>query len=133
MENYEELLAEAYQGIKPVKSKIDRFEVPEVEGHVEGNKTIITNFKQICSYVRREESHILKYLQKELAAAGVVRGDRLILARKIPSRQINEKILQYVNEYVICKECKKPDTEIQKKDRFQFVHCLACGAKRSIN
>ena len=131
-ENYNQLLEEAYTKIKPVESNIDRFEIPKVTGHIEGNKTIITNFKQIGSYIRRDQSHLLKYLFKELASHGSIKGDRLILTRKISSQLINEKITAYVQAYVICKECKKPDTEIIKEDRFNFIHCLACGAKKSI-
>jgi translation initiation factor 2 subunit 2 len=130
--DYEKLLNEAYEHIKPVESKIDRFEIPKVEGHIEGVKTIITNFKAICSYIRRDPAHVLKFLLGELATPGVIKGDRLILTRKISSSIVNEKIKLYVETYVICKECKKPDTEIQKEDRFTFIHCLACGAKKSI-
>lgn len=130
-QTYEQMITEALEKIKPVESKIDRFEVPKVQGHIEGNKTIITNFKQICSYVRREPEHVLKFLLKELASSGSIKGDRLVLIRKISSSLINEKILLYVDNYVLCKECKKPDTEIIKEDRFNFIHCLACGAKKS--
>jgi translation initiation factor 2 subunit 2 len=132
-QNYEKLLTEAYEKIKPVESKIDRFEIPKVEGHLEGTKAVITNFKQICSYIRRDPEHFLKYLLKELATPGVVRGDRLILTRTISSRLINEKIALYVQDYVLCKECKKPDTEIVRDDRLTFLHCLACGAKKPIS
>ena len=133
-ENYSSLLEKAYKNIKPLESgdKEGRFEIPKVEGHIEGNKTIITNFKQICDYLRRNSSHILKFLLKELASSGKTQGERLILTSKISSRTINEKIEQYTNEFVLCKECKKPDTEIIKQDRFSFLHCLACGAKHSV-
>ena len=132
MVNYEEMLNEAYKKIKPIESKIDRFEIPKIEGHIEGTRTIITNFKQICSYLRRDQDHLLKFLLKELASPGSIKDDRLVLIRKISSKLINEKIELYVQTYVICKECKKPDTEIIKEDRFTFIHCLACGAKHSI-
>jgi translation initiation factor 2 subunit 2 len=132
-DDYDKLLESAYKDIKPVESKIDRFEVPGAEGHFEGNKTIITNFKQICDYIRRDYNQVLKILLKSLAAAGSIKGDRLILTRKTPSKQINEKIQQYVNTYVICKECEKPDTELIKQDRVNIIHCLACGAKHSVH
>lgn len=131
--DYEAMLSGAYEKIKPVESNIGRFEVPKVEGHIEGVKTIITNFKQITSYIRREPEHLLKFLLKELASPGVIKGDRLILTRKISSSIINEKIRAYVDNYVLCKECKKPDTEILKEDRLNFIHCLACGAKKPIS
>ncbi len=133
MEDYNKLLDEAYTKIKPIESKIERFEVPKVEGHIEGTKTIVTNFRQICSYVRRDCDHMLKFLLKELATPGSMKGDRLVLTRKISSSMINDKIGLYVNSYVICKECKKPDTEIMKEGDFNFIHCLACGAKKPIS
>jgi len=129
---YNELLEEAYKNLKPVKSKIERFEIPKVEGHIEGNKTIITNFKQVCDYLRRDCAHLLKFLQRELASPGIIKGDRLILTKKVSSLRINEKIKSYVEEFVLCRECEKPDTELIKQDKFLFVHCLACGAKHSV-
>jgi len=106
--------------------------MPKVEGRVEGNKTIITNFRQICSYILRDPNQVVKVLLKSLAAFGSIKGDRLVLARKISSREVNEKLVSYINEFVICRECKKPDTELMKEDRFTFIHCMACGAKKSV-
>lgn len=132
MENYEKLLEEAYSKVKPIKESSERFEIPPVQGMIEGNKTIITNFKQICDSLRRDCNHILKFLQRELASPGTIEGDRVILVKKVPSSKINEKIKAYVEEFVICKECKKPDTELIKQGEFMFLHCLACGAKHSV-
>jgi translation initiation factor 2 subunit 2 len=132
MESYEDLLNEAYGKIKPVETKRERFEVPRIEGHFEGNKTILTNIPQIVSYVRRDMDHFLKYLLKELATSGKFDGSRVVLQTKIPSSKINDKINQYVEEFVICKECKKPDTQLVREKGFTFIHCLACGAKHPV-
>ena len=132
VEDYEKLLNEAYKDIKPIEHSGERFEIPKIQGHVEGTKTILTNLQQIASHIRRDQEHLLKFLLKELATSGKIQGNRVIFQRKIPSTKINDKIQDYVNEFVICKECKKPDTEIIKKDRYSFVHCLACGAKHSV-
>jgi translation initiation factor 2 subunit 2 len=129
---YEQLLNEAYKKIKPINRAGERFEIPKVEGHFEGKKTIITNFFQIASYLRRKPEHFQKFMLKELATSGQKEGERFVLNNKIPSEKINQKIEQYVREFVLCKECGKPDTELIKEDRFAFVHCLACGAKHSI-
>lgn len=132
--DYEELLDKAYKEIKKVEGIRGRFEVPKVEGHFEGKKTIITNFLQIASYLRREPEHFQKFLLKELATPGQREGDRLILNNKVPSARVKDKIEQYVKEFVLCKECKKPDTELlrEKGSRLNFIHCLACGAKHSV-
>ena len=132
METYETLLDSAYKEIKPITGKSERFEVPKIEGHLEGNKTILINIPQIASYLRRDINHLLKFLLKELASSGKMHGSQLILQTKIPSAKINEKIKQYTDEFVICRECKKPDTELIKDKEFLFIHCLACGAKHSV-
>jgi len=129
---YEKLLEDAYSKIKPIKAENGRFEIPKVTGQVEGKKTIITNFLQIASYLRRKPEHLEKYLQRELAASSHIDEGRLILNRKLSSAAMNEKINNYVEEFVICKECGKPDTELIKQDRLYFLHCLACGAKHSV-
>ena len=128
---YKELLNQAYEKVKPIKAT-ERFEIPKIEGHLEGTKTILTNLQQIASHIRRDINHLLKYLLRELATSGKIEGNRVILQRKIPSAKINEKIQSYVEEFVICRECGKPDTELVKEERFMFVHCLACGAKHSV-
>ncbi len=131
--DYEQLLNDAYSKIKKPETSGERFEIPKVEGHFEGKKTIVTNFTQIASYIRRSHEQFLKFLLRELAVSGQKEGDRLVLNNKIPSAKINEKIQQYVKEFVLCKECGKPDTELSKEDRLTFLKCLACGAKHSIS
>ena len=130
--DYEQLLDDAYKKVKQVEGTGGRFEIPKVEGKFEGKKTILTNFFQIASHLRRKPEHFQKFLLKELAASGQNEGDRLVLNLKVPSAKINQKVEQYVIEFVLCKECGKPDTEILKEDRLSFVHCLACGAKHSV-
>ncbi len=128
---YEELLDKAYKEVKVVKTA-ERFEIPTVTGHVEGNKTIVDNFQEICNVLRREPAHLTKYLSRELAALATMDKNRIIFNRKLSSNRINEKIESYAKEFVICKECKKPDTEIIKEGKFTYIHCLACGAKHPV-
>jgi len=132
MESYEKLLEEAYKKVKQVSSSSGRFEIPKIEGHFEGKKTILTNFFQIASHIRRNPEHFQKFMLKELAASGQKEGERIILNIKVPSAKINQKIEQYVKEFVLCRECGKPDTELVKSDRLTFINCLACGAKHSV-
>ena len=132
MTEYEKLLNEAYEKVKQINVSSNRFEIPKIQGHFEGRKTILTNFFQIASHIRRNPEHFQKFILKELAASGQREGDRLVLNTKVPSSKIIQKIEQYVKEFVLCKECGKPDTELKKEDRLTFIKCLACGAKHSV-
>ena len=110
MESYEKMLEHGMKNLPNTSIEKGRFEMPKVQGHIEGNKTIINNFLQIADQLRRKPEHILKFLQRELATPGIVKEGRLTLGRKIGSVQINEKVEKYAKIFVICRECGKPDT-----------------------
>lgn len=129
---YENLLKKLYKEVKPIETATERFEIPKVTGHHEGTKTIITNFTELVTTLRRPKEHFLKFLLKELATPGKMDGTRLILNRKLSSKLINDKVEKYAKEFVICPDCKKPDTELIHENRITFLHCLACGAKHSV-
>lgn len=129
---YEEMLNEGKKNLPEITEESKRFEIPKVEGHVEGNKTIITNFLQIADIFRRDPQHIIKYLQRELATPAYLDNRRLVLGRKIGSSVVNQRIEAYAKEFVLCKECGKPDTQIIKEERVAVLKCTACGAKHSI-
>ena len=132
MTSYEQLLEKAYKQIKVVDTSSTRFEIPKVKGLVSGKNTIITNITEIANYIRRPIDHLAKFLFKELATSGKIENDRLILHTKLNSQRVNEKIELYVKDFVLCGECKKPDTEIISEKGIKFKHCLACGAKYPI-
>ena len=129
---YEELLKRAKGQLPELQESKERFEIPKVSGHIQGNKTIINNFSSIAKILGREEDKLLKYLQRELATPAVIDSKRLILGRKISSDFINKKIERFAKDYVLCKECGKPDTKIIKEERFLFLKCTACGARHPI-
>jgi translation initiation factor 2 subunit 2 len=130
--DYESLLSKAYEKLPKVEDHIDRFKIPLAEIMIQGNQTIIKNFSQIAETLRREPSHILKFLTKELATPAGLSGTRVILQAKISQKMIQQKLEDYINDYVFCKECKEPDTKLVKEDRITFLICEACGAKSSV-
>ena len=132
MKSYNEMLEE---GIKALPQEIivtERFEMPKAKGHIQGNKTVITNFNNILSLFRRDRDHFLKFLLKELATPGVFDGPRLVLGRKVSAVLINQKIQQYAQVFVLCSNCAKPDTQIIDKDGMQYLKCAACGTQKQI-
>ena len=117
---------------KSIKDKGERFEIPNVKGHIQGNKTVISNFIQIAGVLRRKPEHMLKFVLKELAAPGEIKKIAVIIGRKVSAVSVNEKIHKYADEFVICPECGKPDTQLMKEGKVMFKRCLACGAKHPV-
>ena len=130
--DYEQMLAKAGHEMPQIVAEKHRFEMPKVQGYLQGNKTVISNFLQICSYFRRKPEHVLKFLLKELATPGDVRSGMLLLGTKVASAKINEKLLKYADEYVLCGDCGKPDTNIEKEKDVTLLKCTACGSKHPI-
>ena len=77
--DYAALLKKAYKALPETVEHEDRFEVPKVTGHVQGNKTIINNFYQISTVLRRTPEHLLKYVLKELATPGELKKNGVIV------------------------------------------------------
>ncbi|MFH0875707.1 MAG: translation initiation factor IF-2 subunit beta [archaeon] len=131
--DYKEMLGRGRNKLPESVLKIERFTIPKVRGHLQGNKTIISNFQQITESLRREPEQVLKYILKELATPGEFSKNLVIIGSKISAERINQKIEQYAILFVICKECKRPDTKLTKSERVSFINCAACGAKYPIN
>lgn len=128
--NYEEMLKLAKDKLPKIQSKSERFEMPKIRGHVEGNKTILVNIHAIADLVGRQPEQILKYLQRELATPGYFDGKRLIFGRKLMSSMINEKLAEYIKTFVLCVTCGKPDTKLLEEEGGKLVKkCQACGEK----
>ena len=131
--DYEKILDKGMKELPKGSQKTERFEIPKAKGHVEGNKTIITNFNQIASALRRKPEHLLKFLLRELATPGSMEESRLVLGRKISSSQINEKVEAYAKSFVLCKSCGKPDTHLYKEGTKQMMKCTACGERSAVS
>ena len=131
--DYKKMLEDVRKSLPEVVFIKERFEIPKALGHMQGNRTIITNFLQIASSLRRDVEHLLKYVLKELATPGEIKkSGALILGTKVPASRINDKIRQYAHEFVLCSECGKPDTKIEKDGAFSYLKCTACGARHLV-
>ena len=133
MDDYKTMLEGVRKSLPESVFEKERFALPKVKGHLQGSRTVISNFMQIASTLRREPSHILKYILRELAAPGELkRSGSGIIGTKMPASRINEKIAQYANEFVFCPECGKPDSKLEKEGQLLYIKCSACGARHIV-
>ena len=130
--DYEQLLAKAFEKLPENRGTGERFEMPVADTLLQGSGTIFKNFVQIAEKLRREPKHMMKYLTKELATPAVLDGPRAIFQSKLQLKVLQLKLEAYVKEFVICKECKRPDTQLVKEERIMIMKCEACGAKSAV-
>ena len=133
MEEYKKLLESARKELPEHVFQKERFEIPKIRGHIQGNRTVISNFLQIANTLGREPESMLKFILRELATPGEIKkSGSVIIGSKVTASRINEKIKQYANSYVFCYECRKPDTKIEKEGNLSYMKCTACGARHPI-
>ena len=110
----------------------NRWTMPNPEILVEGNQTIIRNFAAIVDAMDRDANHVYQYLINELGTSGTREQVRVMLKGRVPPKRIKEKIVGYVKTYILCEQCKAPDTRFIKEDRTTLLKCQACGATRPV-
>jgi translation initiation factor 2 subunit 2 len=131
--DYENLLDNVYKKLPAKLTSGERFEMPKFDYFTEGNKTIIKNFKVVADKIRRTETFLSKIISKELAVPVDAQGERLILQRRLVGDMLNKKLEELVIKYVICKECKRPDTRIEEFGHgLKQLVCESCGAHTPI-
>ncbi|MGD6807455.1 MAG: translation initiation factor IF-2 subunit beta [Candidatus Bathyarchaeia archaeon] len=130
--NYDELLKRAREQMPEVQAKRERLEMPRIMIQTVGMRTIISNFKEISEALDRDPQHVLKFLTREMATAATFHDSRAIFQGKFQRESFERLLQRYLDGYVVCPVCKRPDTKILKEKRLTFLVCNACGAKSSI-
>lgn len=111
------------------------YKIPPPQCLREGNKkTIFANISDICKRMKRNDEHVIQFLFAELGTSGSVDGSkRLVIKGRFQQKQIENVLRRYIMEYVTCKTCRSPDTELSKgENRLYFVTCNSCGSRRSV-
>ena len=132
MDAYRALLDRARETLPPVQVGTDRFQVPDPDVMTDGKNTVIRNFQEICTVLRREPEHVMTHLARELGCPGVLDLPRGVLKSRVAKEALLTKIRDYTEKYVICSECKRPDTHLVKEGRLTLLVCEACGAQRPV-
>ncbi|MGA2767944.1 MAG: translation initiation factor IF-2 subunit beta [Candidatus Bathyarchaeia archaeon] len=130
--DYEELLKRARSQFPEIGVKSERLEIPRLHYARIGMRTVIYNFKEVADALDRDPQHMLKFLTGEMATAATVQGSRVIFQGKFSEDTFGRLIQRYLESFVVCPVCKRPDTKIVKEKRLSFLVCQACGARSSI-
>jgi len=135
---YEQLLGRAFQIMRAENPSAEsgttviHLEAPSLV-RVSTKKVGIVNFKELCDSMRRPTAHVLSFLLAELGTTGTFAADnRLTLKGRFQNKHIENVLRHYVTTYVMCLNCKSPDTELQKENRLTFVKCHKCHSRRSV-
>ena len=130
--DYEQLLERARSQIPEISLKSERLQLPPLRIHIVGMRTLFLNFRDIAEVMNRDPSHLLKFLTREMATAATIQESRVIFQGKFSFNTLDRLIQRYMERFVVCPVCSRPDTKIVKEKRVSFIACEACGAKSSV-
>lgn len=130
--DYEALLKRARSQVPEVGLKQERLEIPRLSHAVIGMRTVIYNFREVSAALDRDPMHVLKYLSGEMATAATIQESRAIFQGKFSQDTFVRLLQRYMESFVVCPICKRPDTKLIKERRLSFLVCEACGARSAI-
>jgi translation initiation factor 2 subunit 2 len=134
MDDYTRLLERARSQIPEdaIKKSGERFVVPTVQIMIQGNRTLWQNFQEVISVLNRPGKEVLKYIAGQLATAGIIEGSNAIFNGTFTEEVVEDVLHRYVDAYVICPVCTRPDTSMIKEKNAYYLSCSACGARTAI-
>jgi translation initiation factor 2 subunit 2 len=134
MDDYDSLLDRARSQIPEdaFKKSGERFQVPSVQLIVQGNRSLWQNFQDIINVLNRPGKEVLKFVSGQLGTAGSIEGGIAIFNGKFTPEGVSDLVDRYIDSYVTCPVCSRPDTEIVKEDKKYVLRCSACGARTAI-
>ena len=134
MDDYDKLLDRARSQVPEdaFNKSGERFQVPDVQLLVQGNRSIWQNFQEIINVLNRPGKEVLKFVSGQLGTAGSIEGGNALFNGKFNVEQVAEVLNRYIESYVTCPVCTRPDTDISKDGAADYLTCSACGARTSI-
>ena len=134
MDDYKHLLERGRSQIPEdaFKKSGERFQVPSVQVIIQGNRTLWQNFQEIIGVLNRPGKEVLKYMAGQLATAGTIEGSNAIFNGTFPEETVNDVLSRYIDAYVICPVCTRPDTTMIKEKNVYYLSCSACGARTAV-
>lgn len=110
--------------------KMERLQ-SKIEGKGNGIKTVIVNLSNVADQLARPPSYVIKYFGFELGAQTNIdpKDDRWIINGAHEATKLQDHLDGFINKFVLCKECKNPETVVHIKDGDIIMDCKACGQR----
>lgn len=126
-------------GLTPVEDPSYRYKMPKIIGKVEGRgngiKTVIMNVFEVGASLNREPGEITKFFGCELGSQTTfsLETERAVVNGSHRDNDLQNHLSRYIENFVLCKNCRLPETHYKIKDGLISQKCLACGNKDSVD
>ena len=116
-----------------IENTIERLILPNLEINTSNTRLDFTNIISISNTINRDPEHIIfilkKYSGKNIQWLSANKSEGIYIDGKyLKAKYLQDLILKYVNEYVVCSSCMNTNTTLIKdKDTKKFRFTCPCG------
>ena len=125
------LMNEAYELLE--KKNDTKLVLPKVECDISITRLHWKNVIDYLKLVKRNPDHFINFLKSEYQDKEIswysndIKDGLIIHGKFLKQHMINDIILKYINQFVICSACKSNDTELTKiSSKLYSFKCLDC-------
>lgn len=126
--DYDKLLKRAKAQLENVNIEHERFVIPDLENQIQGKKTLLRNAGHVVKELKRDIQHFMKFFIKETGLPATTDNTKIILNGIVNSFKVSQIYKRYIEEFLLCKQCNKPETRIISEKGVVILKCDACGA-----
>ncbi|ERF77232.1 hypothetical protein EPUS_05801 [Endocarpon pusillum Z07020] len=114
--------------------KMERLQ-SKIEGKGNGIKTVVANLSSVAHSLSRPPSYVIKYFGFELGAQTNINpsDDRWIINGAHEASKLQDHLDGFISRFVLCKNCKNPETDVVIKDGNILLDCKACGQRSNVD
>lgn len=107
----------------------------KIEGKGNGIKTVVANLSSVAHSLSRPPSYVIKYFGFELGAQTNINpsDDRWIINGAHEASKLQDHLDGFISRFVLCKNCKNPETDVVIKDGNILLDCKACGQRSNVD
>jgi len=126
-------------GSSPVDDPEYRYKMPTVfgkqEGRGNGSKTVIANITDVGNSLHRDPGEVNKFFGCELGAQTSYNAetDKAIVNGHHTDKALQDLMHKYIEGFVLCPQCRLPETEYKIKSGIVWHKCAACGNKDMVD
>mmetsp|Transcript_26203 Transcript_26203/g.37564 ORF Transcript_26203/g.37564 Transcript_26203/m.37564 type:complete len:408 (+) Transcript_26203:434-1657(+) len=126
-------------GLTPIDDPAYRYKMPTVFGKIEGRgngiKTVIPNITDVGLSLHRSPAEVNKFFGCELGAQSSYSTDtdRAVVNGAHTDAVLQQLMHKYIELFVLCPNCRLPETQYKIKSDCIWHKCAACGAKDMVD
>jgi len=107
----------------------------KVEGKGNGIKTVIENMAEIAKAMDRPAEYPTKFIGFELGLLTKceVEQNKFVVNGKHDAEDLASCLDKFIEKYVLCKQCRNPETDLSVKGEIINSKCRACGKSSTVD